>query len=179
MVVAVTWDLLIIVFFAIVVTYSLIIGRHEAVKVLVASNIAAFAAQGIGMGLTEGSATAGPILQTLGFVVGPTTTIIVKLIAFIGLLVAIAIHGGLSSDYEETSILDTAVAAGLGIATAAFLLLNLLAILGDSSPLSTTLEEAPTLLPLFSQSLLAAELASLQPLWLLLPALLLVGTSFL
>ena len=179
MVVAVTWDLLIIVFLAIVVTYSLIIGRHEAVKVLVASHIAAFAAQGIGMGLIEGNAAAAPILQTLGFTIGPTTIITVKLIAFISLLVATAIHGGLSSDYEEASVLDTAIAASLGMATAAFLLLNLLAILGDSSPLSTTIAETPALLPLFSQSMLAATLTSLQSLWLVLPALLLIGTSFL
>lgn len=179
MTVAITWDLLIIVFFAIITTYSLIIGRHEAVKVLVASHIAAFAAQGIGMGLTEGSSAAAPLLSTLGFAIGPTTIVAAKLIAFIGILVAIAIYGGLSSDYEEEGIIDTAVAAGLGMVTAAFLLLNLLAILGNSSPLSTTLAETPDLLPLFSQSMLAATLTSLQPLWLLLPAVLLVGTSFL
>ena len=179
MVVALTWDLLIIVFFALVVTYSLIIGRHEAVKVLVASHIAAFAAQGIGMGMMEGSVSAAPILQILGFAIGPTTIVMVKLVAFIGLLVAIAIHGGLSSDYEGESMLDTAIAAALGMATTAFLLLNLLAILGNSSPLGTTIADAPDLLPLFSQSTLAATLASLQSLWLILPAILLVGTSFL
>ncbi len=178
MVVALTWDLLIIVFFALVVTYSLIIGRHEAVKVLVASHIAAFAAQGIGMGIMEGSAAATPILQTLGLAIGPTTMVTVKLLAFVGLLVAIAIHGGLSSEYEEASMLDTAVAAGLGMATAAFLLLNLLAILGDSSPV-LHFAESPLLAPLFTQSLIATQLMALQALWLVLPAILLIGTSFL
>lgn len=179
MVVALTWDLLIIVFFALVITYSLIIGRHEAVKVLVASHVAAFAAHGIGMGIVEGNAAASPILQTLGFAIGPTTMTTIQLAAFVGLIVATAIHGGLSSEYEETGMIDTTVAAGLGLATAAFLLLNLFAILGNSSPLSTTIAENPTLLPLFSQSTLAATIASLQSLWLLLPAVLLIGTSFL
>ena len=178
MVVALTWDLLIIVFFALVVTYSLIIGRHEAVKVLVASHIAAFAAQGIGMGIMEGNAAATPVLHTLGLTIGPTTIVTVKLLAFVGLLVAIAIHGGLSSEYEEASILDTAVAAGLGMATAAFLLLNLLAILGNSSPV-LHFAESPLLAPLFSQSVIATQLMALQALWLMLPAILLIGTSFL
>lgn len=177
--VAITWDLLIIVFFAIITTYSLIIGRHEAVKVLVASHIAAFAAQGIGMGMTTGTTAATPLLHTLGFVIGPTTIGTVQLVAFVSLLVAVAIYGGLSSDYEEDSVIDTAVAAGLGVATAAFLLVNLLAILGNSSPFAPTLAETPDLAPLFSQSTLASTLTSLQPLWLLLPAVLLVGTSFL
>lgn len=178
MVVALTWDLLIIVFFALVVTYSLIIGRHEAVKVLVASHVAAFAAQGIGMGMAEGNAAAEPLLRTVGLAIGPTTMVTVELLAFVCLLVAIAIHGGLSSEYEETGILDTVVAAGLGLATAAFLLLNLLAIIGDSSPV-LRFAESPLLAPLFAQSVIATQLMALQALWLVLPAIILVGTSFL
>lgn len=178
MVVALTWDLLIIVFFALVATYSLIIGRHEAVKVLVASHLAALAAQGIGMGFAEGSANAAPILQTLGFAIGPTTIVAIKFMAFVGLLIIIAIHGGLSSDYEEAGILDTAVAGALGTATAAFLLLNLLAILGNSAPM-LPIAESPLLAPLFAQSIIATQLMTLQSLWLILPTILLIGTSFL
>jgi hypothetical protein len=46
--VTLTWDLFIIVFFAMVMAYSYIIGRHQAAKIIFASYIAIIAVQGLG-----------------------------------------------------------------------------------------------------------------------------------
>ena len=46
--VTLTWDLFIIVFFAVIITYSFIIGRREAIKIIIATYIAIVAVQGSG-----------------------------------------------------------------------------------------------------------------------------------
>ena len=43
-----TWDLLLILFFAIVIAYSFIVGKEESGKIIVASYVAAVAVQGLG-----------------------------------------------------------------------------------------------------------------------------------
>lgn len=179
MVIALTWDLLIIIFVAVVITYSLIIGRGEATKVLVGSHLAALASQGIGMGLTETSARGDELLTTLGMSIGATTILTVKLLTFVLLLIGIAVYGGMTLDTDgEQSIVDTAVAGALGFATALFLLLTLFAIMGNLPLAHPNLPVASPLMPLMEQSVLASSVVSLQSFWLLLPTILLIGTSF-
>ena len=43
-----SWDLFIVVFFAIIVSYSFIIVQHQSMKVIIASYIGIIATQGIG-----------------------------------------------------------------------------------------------------------------------------------
>ena len=43
-----SWDLFVIVFFAVIIAYSFIIGRNQTLKVIIASYIAILASDGIG-----------------------------------------------------------------------------------------------------------------------------------
>ncbi|MDP7069092.1 MAG: hypothetical protein QF815_01075, partial [Candidatus Peribacteraceae bacterium] len=61
-----TWDLFIIVFFGLVITYSFIIGKHEAVKIIISTYIAILAVEGMGNIIARMSGDSTPILNVMG-----------------------------------------------------------------------------------------------------------------
>ena len=176
---ALTWDLLIIIFTAIVVTYSLIIGRNEATKMIVAAYIASVATQGIGMAIGLGLKTSEPLLTTVGLPTGTEALFVLKLITFVTLIITIMIQTGISFDHDEGGILDTTAAGILGAATAIFLLMNLLTFLAHRPLLDPSLVLAPPLQGILHQSQVTSILCNYQYVWLTLPALLFILASFL
>ncbi|OGJ54963.1 hypothetical protein A3D11_02665 [Candidatus Peribacteria bacterium RIFCSPHIGHO2_02_FULL_49_16] len=176
--VTLTWDLLIIIFFAVVMTYSFIIGRNESIKVIAASYIATITAHGIGGYIEQMSQQSHIVLTTLGFDIDTTVILGTKLLIFVATIVIVAVQGGLEADYEDGNTSDTFIAGILGFATAALLLINLFTILGQLPLLDPRIATIPPLLPVAKQSLLAATMISYQHFWFTLPALLLIVTSF-
>ena len=61
-----TWDLFIIVFFGLVITYSFIIGKHEAVKIIISTYISILAVEGIGNVIERLTGDSRPLLSVLG-----------------------------------------------------------------------------------------------------------------
>ncbi|PIP65189.1 hypothetical protein COU77_00810 [Candidatus Peregrinibacteria bacterium CG10_big_fil_rev_8_21_14_0_10_49_16] len=176
--VTLTWDLLIIIFFAIVMTYSLIIGRNESIKIITATYIATIVTHGVGGYIEQLSQQSHIILRTLGIAIDSTTILAIKLLVFIVTIVLIAVQGGIDVDYEDSGATDTGIAAVLGFATAALLLINLFTVLGQLPLLDPRMTTIPPLLTVAKQSLLAATMISYQHFWFTLPALILIATSF-
>ena len=175
-----SWDLFIIVFFAIVVTYTFIIGKKESVKVIIATYIAIVAVQGIGNVFLRIGSEAG--LTGAGMLgVSSTTPVlsIFKLVLFIILMILLTIRAGFSVQYaKESALVNVIVTSLCGIATAGLLLSTLLTYASSLPILDTQVPQLASLSPIIQQSVLMQLLLFNQDLWFAFPALVLIGAGF-
>ena len=174
-----TWDLFIIVFFGLVITYSFIIGKHEAVKIIISTYIAILAVEGIANIITRVTGDSRPLLSVMGLNVDTDILTAVKLIVFIALIIFIAVRSGLEVDYTKdlggpVNVLLTAV---FGFATAGLLLISLFIFVTDVSILDPAVEQNETIAALLQKSRLMQVMILNQDLWFSLPALLLIAVG--
>lgn len=175
-----TWDLIVIVFFAIVVAYSFIVGKDESVKIIIASYIAIVAVQAIGNLLDMLSGQTGFVMQMLGFELDRNIISTLKLILFVAMIIFLAIRGGFEMEYskEIDGIWEIVLTAGFGFTTAGLLLTALLTYIAAKPILDGTLHDAPLLAPLLAQSTLVQTMVEYQNIWFCLPAILLLAVGF-
>lgn len=174
-----SWDLFIIVFFAIVVTYTFIIGKRESMKVIIATYIAIVAVQGIGNVIQRVAAEAGLSAQSLlGLSPGVPVLSVTKLILFIILMILLTIRAGFTVTYaKEGMLLNIAITALCGIATAGLLLSTLLTYVSNLPLLDTTMPNLAALSPIIQQSWLMQLMILNQDLWFSFPAIVLIGAG--
>jgi len=175
-----SWDLFIIVFFALVITYSFIIGKHESIKIILATYVAIVAVRGIGNIMARLTGDSQPILTVLGLSVDFTLITTVKLVFFVAFIIFLAVRGGLEIEYtrESGSAVNTILTGLFGFATAGLLLSSLMSIVGAETVapiVSSTTESVVSSIP--QQSTLVQTIMANQDLWFSLPALLLVGVG--
>lgn len=175
-----TWDLIVIVFFAIVVAYSFIVGKDESVKIIIASYIAIVAVQAIGNILELLTGQSQTVMQMLGFVLDRNIISTIKLILFVAMIIFLAIRGGFEMEYakEIEGVWEIVLTGAFGFATSGLLLTALLTYIAAKPILDSTLKSAPLLVPLLSQSTLVQIMVDYQNIWFCLPAVLLLGVGF-
>ena len=98
-----SWDLFIVVFFVVIVAYSLIIGRDNTLKVILGTYVAALAADAIGN--LFGSQLAGSeifvqVLKMLHLGTETDAVVFVKVLAFVAMVILFAVKGAF---YVETT----------------------------------------------------------------------------
>lgn len=92
-----SWDLFVVVIFAVIIAYSFIIGKENTLKVIIGSYIAILTADGLGNLFKEYVASSPQtmtFLKFLGLGNEDKTMILVKVIVFIMAIVIIAMKGG-------------------------------------------------------------------------------------
>lgn len=180
MTITLSWDLFVIVFFGLVITYSFIIGKHEAVKIVIATYIATVAVEGIGNIIERISGDSQPLLKVLGMNVETPTLTGIKLVMFVALIIFIAIRSGMEIEYskEPSGPINTIITGLFGLATAGLLLSTLLNYVANVPLLDAQLEAASQMSPLAEQSRLMQVMIRNQDLWYALPALLLLLVGF-
>lgn len=178
--VALTWDLLVIVFFAVIVAYSFIVGKDESVKIIIASYIAIVAVQAIGNLLEMLSGQSQSMLDLLGFALDMNIISTIKLVLFVAMIIFLAIRGGFEMEYAKDlpGAWDPVVTGAFGFATSGLLLSALLTYVAAKPLLDDTLAQAPLLQPLLMDSTLVQIMVDYQNLWFCLPALLLLTVGF-
>ncbi len=177
--IALSWDLIIIIFFSIVTAYSFIVGKDEAVKIIIASYIAIVAVQAIANILEVVFVQAGTMMGMFGFSLDAHILAITKLVLFVAMIIIIAIRGGFEMQYAKQieGVWDTLLTGAFGFTTAGLLLTALLTYIAARPLLDRALSTAPLLLPLLKQSKLVEMMIHYQDLWFCLPALLLLGVG--
>lgn len=176
-----SWDLFIIVFFAIVVTYTFIIGKKESVKIIVSTYIAIVAVQGIGNVLQR--FVGDPTVYAAYFGIPSSLDVLslLKLVLFVAVMIFLAVRAGFEMNYTK----DTNVVVGIlitilcGVATAALLLSTLLAFTAGTPLLAMNLAQTSTFSSIINQSQLLQFMVVNQDLCFSFPALLLIGVGFL
>ncbi len=178
-----SWDLFIIVFFALVITYSFIIGKKEAIKIILASYIAIVAVQGLGNFAQRllGFSQTQSALSVVGIPIDTTVTSIIKLTLFITIVVFLAVRAGLHVQYgrEPTAVINVAITVLCGFATAGLLLATLLTFIAGAPLLDMSITATPGLEAVLSQSMLMTIMIQNLDLWFTLPAAVLIAAGFL
>lgn len=106
MAITLSWDLFIIVFFTVIIAYSFIIGKHQTLKVIIASYIAVLTADGLGNLIQQYVFGNSPALKILPAAYEDRALILLKIFVFIVVIVVISVRGGFHIDLrpETTKI---------------------------------------------------------------------------
>ena len=177
-----SWDLFIIVFFALVITYSFIIGKKESLKIILSSYIAIVAVQGLGnfgervLGFSETQS----VLSGVGIPLDTTAISIIKLVIFITVVVFLAVRAGLHVDHAHDggAFVNVGMTALCGFATAGLLLATLLTFIAGAPLLDMHVTTTPALAAVLSKSTLMTIMIENLDLWFTLPAAVLIGGGF-
>lgn len=181
-----SWDLLIIVFFAVIVAYSFIVGKDESVKIIIATYIAIVAVQGTGNILTalfgETSTLAGQsqsLLASLGFTLDVNMISIMKIVLFVAFIVFLSIRGGFTMTYDKvlSGIWDILLTGAFGFGTSGLMVSTLLTYVADRPLLDASLASAPALAPLLGDGRLVRIMVEYQDVWFALPAFMLLAVG--
>jgi hypothetical protein len=175
-----SWDLIVIIFFAVIVAYSFIVGKDESVKIIIASYIATVAVQAIGNLLNMLSIQSSTVTSFLGFGLDPNVVSIVKLVLFVCMIIFLSIRGGFDMQYNKQigGVWDPVITAACGFVTAGLLLSALLTYVAAKPLLDGSLAFAPLLQPLLSGSTLVQFMVDWQYVWFSIPAVLIMVVGY-
>ena len=90
-----SWDLFVIVFFAVIIAYSFIIGRNQTMKVIIGTYLAILTSDGLGNLFQQYLLPTIPSLQGEQ---GDQALILMKIIVFILVIVLVTVKGSFSVD---------------------------------------------------------------------------------
>ncbi len=175
-----SWDLIVIIFFAVIVAYSFIVGKDESVKIIIASYIATIAVQAIGNLLNMLSMQSSSVTSLLGFGLDPDIVSIIKLVIFVCMIIFLAIRGGFEMQYDKEigGVWDPVITAACGFVTAGLLLSSLLTYVAAKPLLDSSLVYAPLLQPLLAGSTLVQIMVDWQYVWFSIPAILIMVVGY-
>jgi len=95
--VALTWDLLIIIFFIVIMSYSYIVGQNGTIKIILSSYIAMLAANGIGNLLMKYIQLTEPVIKVFE-TSSEANGILFKIFTFIVITLILVLKGGFVVD---------------------------------------------------------------------------------
>lgn len=175
-----TWDLIVVVFFALVVVYSFIVGRDAAMKIAVSAVLAVVAVQGIGNAIALLAPPANAYLAGADLALPLRYLPVFKIALLAVAIVALSLRAGFRCNGERTgAISDLAFTAAFAVATAGLLLIALITFLAGKPLLDPSLSSADAITPLLAQSTLLPLFVAQQDLWYVLPGFLLLLCGFL
>lgn len=176
----ISWDLFIVVFFAIVMSYSFIIGKHQSIKIIIASYIGIITVQGIGNVWKRLLGDASTTLSAVGIPFDISMVAIAKIFLFALCIILFVIRSGINIEYEkESGTIMTIVLTGLfGFSTAGLMISSILTYASGSGILDPTLVAQSVIAPIVKHSTLMQVMIFNQDLWYTLPAFLIIATGF-
>ncbi len=175
-----SWDLFIVVFFAIVMSYSFIIGKHQSMKIIIASYIAIIATQGIGNVAARLAASSGGTLASMGIPVDVTMIALGKIFIFAVCVIVFVIRSGIEVSYEKDAgnILNIVYTGLFGFSTAGLVVSTILTYASGSGILDSAMAAQGAIAPLAANSTLMQLMILNQDIWYTLPAFLIIAMGF-
>ena len=173
-----TWDLFILIFVVLIITYSFIIGRDQTVKITIATYVALLTADGIGNLMGQyifGLEPIHPILVDAG--VGGfenNYVAVAKVVAFSLLLIVLMLKGNFAADIDDgdSSLISLGITTVLGFLSSILIVCVVLVFISNGSFLmglsSGTSDIAKSI---YEQSMFARILIDYMSVWFILPAL--------
>ncbi len=180
-----SWDLFILVFFAIIIAYSFILGKDATLKIILGTYASALAADAAGnlFGMKFGSApqllkaTAG-----IGLVGPKDTAIFTKVIIFVTLLIILTIKGSFSvrAHGGKSSGMQVFFTGIYGFLSAALIVSTILMYVSGISFITGSFQPgAASILAFNGQSPFIQKMLDYYNLWFLLPVVAMIVGSFL
>ena len=180
-----SWDLFVVVFFVVIVAYSLIIGRDNTLKVILGTYVAMLAADASGTLFAKylgGSALFMKILKFAAVGNEAESVIFIKVLIFVGLVILFAVRGAFEVDTVDDrsvairtvlSVVYAVMSAGL-IISAILVFVSGVPLIGGGSAETTT----TALWDVYNQSRLIKTFVDNSNLWFSIPAISFLVHSF-
>jgi len=172
-----TWDLFILVFFAIIVAYSFIIGRNATLKIIIGTYIAVLAADGVGnlidkLLLSEGS------LINIFTVTDSSSLVVLKILIFVFSIVVLTTQGRFFVEIprEQSLLVGLAITGAFGFLSAGLIISTILVYISGGSFVADTL--ATSGMDITQDSYLALTMTENYNFWFSMPAIAFVIASF-
>jgi hypothetical protein len=175
-----SWDLFIVVFFAVVMSYGFLIGKDRSIQVAIASYVAIIATQGIGNILLRLTGSDTAVLRSVGIPVDITMVSLAKIFVFAIFIIIVVTRSGIEITHGKNTgtLLSLLYTALFGFSTAALLVSTVLTYAGSSSGiLSSNLASSAVIAPLLQGSILLQIMVLNQDLWFTLPAFLIIAVG--
>lgn len=175
-----TWDLFILVFFAIIVAYSFIIGRNATLKIIISSYIAILATDGVGNLVDRLLLSENPVINI--FTAADSSSLIVlKILIFVTAIVLLTVRGSffVETPSERSVLLNLTITGTFGFLSAGLIISTVLVyISGGTFVTDPTATFIPTGLNIAADSMLARTMTENYNFWFSMPAIALLIASF-
>lgn len=175
-----SWDLFIIVFFAVVIAYSFIIGRNETLKIIIASYIAILTSDGVGNIIEKYIINNDPSYRLVNVSFADNSLPIIKITIFVLTIVLIAIRGRFNIDLpaEKNKVLGFFTTTTYGVLSAGLLIATILIYASGVSFVEAGGENVTGILQnVYESSLLVRIMIDGYSWWFSLPAIIFVISS--
>ncbi|MFH1546198.1 MAG: hypothetical protein ABIE14_02385 [Patescibacteria group bacterium] len=172
-----TWDLFIIVFFAIILAYSFIVGRNSTLKIIIATYIAILTADGFGNILDRFILSDARLLET-PTALGPESLVIFKILFFVLVILLITVRGSffVAMDRERSLILNLATTGAFGFLSAGLIISTILVYISGGVFVGNATSAIGV--DITADSLLAKMMTENYNIWFSLPAIAFLVMSF-
>lgn len=169
-----SWDLFILVFFAVVIAYSFIIGRNQTLKVILGTYVGILCADGLGNVFAKYLAPSQAFLRFMKlFAVGSEDQAIIffKVLIFLVLIVLIAVRGMFQVDSEEHGSISIRIVILflLGLMSAGLMMSTVLVFTSGASLIGTDITGSNILAEVYNDSRLVRIMVDFANLWFFLP----------
>ena len=176
-----SWDLFVIVFFAVIIAYSFIIGRNQTLKVIIASYIAILTADGVGNLIKHYFINQNPE-TTIDAINQEGSLVVIKIFIFVLTIVLVATRGRFTMNMSrpESSAMNVIINLTYGVLSAGLITSTILIYTSGSSLVQETqtiLNEA--VLAMYRDSKMVQTMVNNYNVWFSLPAITFVISSFL
>jgi len=172
-----TWDLFILVFFAIIIAYSFIIGRNSTLKIVIATYLAILTADGFGNLLDQYFLTPASIADPTS-IFGPESLIIFKILIFVLVILLVTVRGSffVAMDRERSIIINLVTTGAFGFLSAGLIISTILVYISGGVFVGNAIAAAGV--DITADSLLAGLMTENYDIWFALPAVAFVVMSF-
>lgn len=180
-----SWDLFIIVFFGLVVAYSLIIGRNNNLKIILATYVGALFADAVGNLFAKTLAGSHNFMQLMKLfsVTSPDdATILIKIVMLLTIIVLLSVKGSYTVDANTGGPpgMKVGISTLFGFLNACLIVsIALIFVSGSSFIVGDPSLASPAFQDIYNSSNIARILIDYYSVWFLLPALGFIGISFL
>ena len=176
-----SWDLFVIVFFAVIIAYSFIIGRNQTLKVIIATYIAILTADGIGNIVSHYLINKNPE-DVVEIVNQEGSLVVIKIFIFVLTIVLVATRGRftMTMSRHNAAIMNVILNLTYGVLSAGLITSTILIYTSGASLVSETpniLNQA--VLVMYEQSRMVQTMIDNYNVWFSLPAITFVISSFL
>ncbi len=177
-----SWDLFVIVFFAVIIAYSFIIGRNQTLKIIIASYIAILTADGIGNLIQHYFIGENAAATTVSLTSDEGGLVIVKIFIFILTIVLVSTRGRFTMNMSRpnSSVMNVILSLTYGILSAGLITSTILIYTSGASLVQETgviINE--TVLAMYRDSTMVQTMIDNYNIWFSLPAITFVISSFL
>ncbi len=177
-----SWDLFVIVFFAVIIAYSFIIGRNQTLKVIIASYIAILTADGIGNLIKHYFIGENAVATTVNLANDQSSMVIIKIFIFILTIVLVSTRGRFTMNMAKpnSSLMNVILSLTYGILSAGLITSTILIYTSGSSLVQeTNLIMSEAILAMYRESMMVQTMINNYNIWFSLPAITFVISSFL